>query len=300
MGHARGRRHRGASDAISLTAVRRPPYGQLMPSNDDPRWELPVWDPSAKDLSPWKQGPAAPRPGPRPSPQPARRPAESAVRRAPPARVSPLAVPFVWWADHPWVVVWALVVLAPGAALFLHLIDDSDLAVTPSLLTWVMVVLFVVALALAMMVSAVRSLARTTLGTVGALVVLGLLLWPVTTVTLGRTHCPRRAGSDLGVGVAAGVLDAWRTGAGGDGRGAADGSATAWAERTRGSTLVDYQRTGSGCWDRVAPVDVTRTWHEFRVTLQDPEGTALSKTVVVHTTVDAGAWKISEIEGPLP
>jgi hypothetical protein len=214
--------------------------------------------------------------------------------------VSPLAVPFVCWADHPWVLVWSLVVLAPGAALFLHLIDDSDLAVSPLLLAWVMVALFVVALALAMMVSAARSLARTTLGTVGALAVLGVLLWPVTTVTLGRTPCPRRAGSDLGAGVAAGALDAWRAGAGGEALVGADGSVTARAERSRGSTLVDYQLTGSGCWDRVAPVDVTRTWHEFRVTVQDAAGTALSKTIVVNTTADAGAWKISEIEGPSP
>jgi hypothetical protein len=64
--------------------------------------------------------------------------------------------------------------------------------------------------------------------------------------------------------------------------------------------LLDYQLVDTGCWERVAPIDVTSTWHEFRVTVQGRDQAALSKSVVVHTALGTGGWKITAIEGPLP
>jgi hypothetical protein len=296
VGHSRGRQGRGPSASISLTGVRRPHYGQVMAGNEDdaPRWELPTWDPSTDDLSKWK--PAA---RPQRSAQPAARPASPIARREPPSR-GVAALPFVWWAQHPWVVVWALVCFIPGAALLLHLIDDSALAVAVTPLAWIMGALFVVALALAMIVSAGRSATRLTLGTVWSLAALGLLLWGVTAVTLGRSQCPHRAGTNLGAGIAASALDGWQTGASSDAAWRTGQSDPAWAERSRSAALVEYQLLYSGCWERLAPVDATRTWHEFRVTVRDASGSALSKIVVVHTAGGAGDWKITAVEGPLP
>jgi hypothetical protein len=262
--------------------------------DDAPRWELPTWDPSTDDLSKWK--PAA---RPQRSAQPAARPASPIARREPPSR-GVAALPFVWWAQHPWVVVWALVCFTPGAALLLHLIDDSALAVAVTPLAWIMGALFVVALALAMIVSAGRSATRLTLGTMGSLAALGLLLWGVTAVTLGRSQCPHRAGTNLGAGIAASALDGWQNGASSDAAWRTGQSDAAWAERSRSAALVEYQLLYSGCWERLAPVDATRTWHEFRVTVRDASGSALSKIVVVHTAGGAGDWKITAVEGPLP
>ena len=296
MGHSRGRQGRGPSASISLTGVRRPHYGQVMAGNEDdaPRWELPTWDPSTDDLSKWK--PAA---RPQRSAQPAARPASPIARREPPSR-GVAALPFVWWAQHPWVVVWALVCFTPGAALLLHLIDDSALAVAVTPLAWIMGALFVVALALAMIVSAGRSATRLTLGTMGSLAALGFLLWSVTAVTLGRSQCPHRAGTNVGAGIAASALDGWQNGASSDAAWRTGQSDAAWAERSRSAALVEYQLLYSGCWERLAPVDATRTWHEFRVTVRDASGSALSKIVVVHTAGGAGDWKITAVEGPLP
>ena len=68
----------------------------------------------------------------------------------------------------------------------------------------------------------------------------------------------------------------------------------------RAVTLLEYQLVGSGCWERVAPIDATRTWHEFRVTVRGSGRAALAKSVVVHTAVGSDGWKITAIEGPLP
>lgn len=322
MGHARGCPGRGAPDSNSLTGVRQDPYGQLMPDNDDARWELPAWDRSSDDLSRWKPEPQVPRTRPhRGPPSPVRpgtpaaraaagsappfargpaRPVTAGVRREPPRRASPLALPLVWWAAHPWVVVWALVVLAPPATLALRFIDDSDLAVAVSPLTWAMAIAFVVAVMLAATVSAARSAARAIAGTVVAASAVGLVLWAVTSSSLGQAPCPSHAGPDLGAGAGASALDAWGTGANADPIWLTPESSAAWAERTRDVGLVGYRLVGSGCWDRMAPVDVTRTWSEFRVTVRGVDGAELSKTVVIHTKAEAGGWKITEIEGPLP
>jgi hypothetical protein len=145
-----------------------------------------------------------------------------------------------------------------------------------------------------------RSVPRLAFGTIAALATLAILLWPVTHVTFGRTVCPARAGNDLGAHRAGGALEAWQAGAGDAAGWQAGRPDPAWSERTRAVSLVDYQIVESGCWERIAPVDGTHTWHEFRVTVSEPERAALLKTVVVHTTVGRDGWKITAIEGPLP
>jgi hypothetical protein len=301
VGDTRRRHGRGTPGAISLTGVRRPHYGRLMAGKEDdaPRWELRARDPSTGDLSQWKPEPR-PRARTTRSTRRAARETSPIVGGEPGARGAPTGSPFVWWTEHPWVVVWVLVCFTPGAALLLHLIADSTFAVAVTPLAWIMGALFVVALALAMLVSAGRSTTRLTLGTVGSLAALGLLLWGATAVTLGRSQCPRRAGTDLGAGIAASALDGWRTGAGGDAAWRTGQPDAVWIERSRSVGLVDYQLLYSGCWERLAPVDTTRTWHEFRVTVRETSGTALSKIVVVHTAVGAGEWKITAVEGPFP
>jgi hypothetical protein len=301
VGHPRRRQGRGPPGAISLTGIRRPHHGQVMAAHEDdaPRWELPAWDPSTDDLPRWK---LEPRPAARPlrSAPPAVPSATVVVRGEPPAPRSSASLPLVWWTRHPWGVVWALVCFTPGAALLLHLIDDSRLAVAVTPLAWIVGALSVVALALAMIVSAGRSATRMTLGTVASLTAIGLLLWSATSLTFGRAQCPHRAGTDLGAGVAASALDGWLTGAGSDAAWRTGQSDAAWSERTRGASLVDYRLRDSGCWERLAPVDAARTWHEFRMTVRDASGTTLSKIVVVHTAAGAGDWKITAVEGPFP
>lgn len=279
--------------------------------DDNPRWELPVWDPSTEETTPrWTPEGEVPRWQPRGDQAPGARTPGGAgrragaalppVRREPPKRVSPFAAPFVWWAAHPWIVLWVLVVMAPAAVLLLRVIDESEFETAVQPLAWGLGALFVIALALAVVASARRSVTRLVCGTFAALAALGVLLWPVTHVTFGRTACPARAGNDLGARRAAGALEAWQAGDG-DAAGWQPGQPdAAWRERTRAVSLVDYQFVESGCWERVAPIDATHTWHEFRVTVSEPERAALLKTVVVHTTVGRDGWKITAIEGPLP
>jgi hypothetical protein len=281
-------------------------------SDDDaPRWELPVFD-AAPPSSSLPEAVARRELGEAPRRKAGRRPATTARGRAhtgigqgpnralPPASTSSLARPFVWWAAHPWVVVWLLVFLAPAAVLLLRALDESGHAALVRPAMWALVALFVVTLALAMITSARHSAARLALGTLATLAALGILLWPVTQVTLGPTACPARAGGDLGAPVAGRALEAWRRGAGLDEgwqAGRADG---AWLDRSGSIGLLDYQLVDSGCWERAAPIDATRTWHEFRVTIRNGGQAALSKSVVVHTAAGADGWKIAAIEGPLP
>lgn len=283
--------------------------------DDAPRWELPVWDPSGK-VPRWEperdtaraqahrgvvprtrvgvgvRGVAAP--------SPRRVAAAPTARPVPPKRGSSLAAPFVWWAAHPWIVLWAFVFLAPGSTLLLRALDDSGLDIPVPPVVGGLTALLAVALALAMVASARRSATRLMLGTVSALAVLGVLLWSLTNVTLGRTACPTRAGTDLGRQVATAALAAWQAGESGDTAWRGGQVDPAWRERTRTTALTDFQLTDSGCWERVAPLDGTRTWHEYRVTVQEDGRAALSKVVVVHTAANARDWKITGIEGPLP
>jgi hypothetical protein len=288
---------------------REPPSA---PSDDTPRWEPPPpsrepprWQPPAEatDTVPrWEPDREVPRWQP---PTEARAPGhvgveEPARRRPPPPKVSPLVVPFRFWRRHPWVAVWAGVFLAPGAVLLLRIADESGLERLVQPLEWLFIAVFGVALALAANFSLHRSLARLGIGVVSALVAAAVLLWPVTHVVLGRVNCPPRAGRDLGVMIAAGAIDVWQRGQPG-GEGWRTGEADiGWIERSRAIRLLDYQLVESGCWERVAPIDASRTWHDFRVTIQEGDRQPLSKVVVVHTTAVGDGWKITAIEGPLP
>jgi hypothetical protein len=290
-----------------------------MPGNRDdddaPRWELPVWDPSTEEAAPrWEPEPEVPRRQPRrdagsgPRPGPGARvgpglhagPGIATVHREPPKRISPLAVPFVWWAAHPWAVLWILVFLAPAASLLLRVLDESPLDGLMLPLAWGLAALFLIALSLALVASAQRSAARLALGTVAVLATLAVVLWPMTHVTLGRVSCPARAGSDLGALAAGSALNGWRTGTGDVAAWRTGQAAADWTVQTRGVGLFGYQLIESGCWERVAPIDATRTWHEYRVTVQEAGRPPLSKTVVIHTAAGIDGWKITAIEGPLP
>jgi len=278
-------------------------------SDDDaPRWELPVWEPTADsssdDVPRWE--PEAPRW------QPRRRPAIQTrtgartgsgappARGAPPRKVAAVARPFAWWGGHPWLVVWTLVLLSPAAVVSLRALDESGLVTLVRPLAWILTALLVGALTVAMLASAGRSLSRLALGTAAALAVLAALLWPMTQVTLGRTGCPPRAGTDLGAPAASAALEAWQHGVPGD-EGWRDARGDgAWRDRSRAVTVLGWELVESGCWERAAPIDATRTWHEFRVTVRDGSQAALSKSLVVRTARGPDGWKITAIEGPLP
>ncbi|HEU4371098.1 MAG TPA: hypothetical protein VFV05_23000 [Methylomirabilota bacterium] len=212
-----------------------------------------------------------------------------------------LARPFVWWGSHPWIVVWGLVLLLPGVVVLLRLVDESRHEAFVSPLAWAFGLLSVAALALGALTSARRSAVRTALGLGSALAAAAFLLWPVTQVTLGRTACPARAGRDLGASMAMAALQAWRERGTGDAAWQGGRADTGWTERARRHALLDYQLVESGCWERVAPVDGTRTWHEFRVTVRRREDdTPLSKVVLIHAAAGAAGWKLTGIDGPLP
>ena len=278
------------------------------PSDDVPRWQppeslddVPRWEPPppSDDVPRWEPR-AAPVEAPRRSPTPRRAPAAPKPGGAPPPSSRLPARPASWWRRHPWAIVWALVLIAPFAVYALRLLDESGYDGLLAPVAWVLVAQFVAALVGAVLPTIRRSVARTVLGVAGALVALFILLAPLIRVTLDHTPCPPRAGVDLGVPAAVGALASWERGETDDTGWRGGTPASGWRERVRDTKLIDYQLVDSGCWERVAPVDVTRTWHEFRVTIETGEREPLSKVVVVHTAAERGDWKITSVEGPLP
>jgi hypothetical protein len=208
--------------------------------------------------------------------------------------------PWRWWRAHPWLVLWVIVLVLPLVAIAMRLLDESAHQALVAPLAWSFVLLAGAAVVVAAVVGWPRSPVRTALGVGGALAAAAVLLVPVTQVTFGRAPCPPRAGPELGAPVAAGALAAWRTGDSGS-AGWHDGLVDAgWSARAQAFRVLDHQLVESGCWERVAPVDGRRTWHEFRVTVQRPEDNPLSKIVIVHTAHGGEGWKITAIEGPLP
>jgi len=90
---------------------------------------------------------------------------------------------------------------------------------------------------------------------------------------IGQRSCPERMGVDRGIQVAAQMLDAWRKGEAAPADVWASAAvADAWRSRVGKLTLIDYKVVDSGCWERLAPVATRRTWHEFRVTVQQRDG----------------------------
>jgi hypothetical protein len=194
--------------------------------------------------------------------------------------------------------VWVAVVLTPVALLGLRLIDDSavGLLVQPALA--IMIVLFLVIVGVAVRGSAAASLPRAVAGGGGALLTAVLLTLPMIHV-IGQRSCPERMGVDRGVQVSSQVFDAWRKGEGppaGVWAGAA--VADAWRARVGRLTLVDYKLVDSGCWERLAPITTRKTWHEFRVTVEQSDGERLSKLVTVHTRAARDGWRIADVDGP--
>src|SRR5439155_2259659 len=127
------------------------------------------------------------------------------------------------------------------------------------------------------------SLARTLAGAAGAVLAVGLLTLALIYV-IGQGAWLELMGVDRSVRVVARMVDAWRNGerpsvAVWNDLGVAD----AWRTQIAGLRLIDYKLEDSGCWERLAPVTTTRTWHQFRVTVQRGDGERLSKVVTVHT-----------------
>ncbi len=266
-----GRRPAGAratAGANDLTAVAGRPYGANVnvPYRQVKRWEPP------------------------PPPPP----------RGKKSKPSPWLAPFRWWARHPWVVVWVAVFLSPFAVLVLRVADESwsPRLVTP--LQWLFIGFFCVALLLGLLVTSPRSALRAGGGLVFSVLGLVLLVAPLTHVTLGRGGCPPRAGRDLGAAPAAAVLEAWKSGAPGAAAWRGGEADASWQERARGITLMDYRLVDSGCWERVAPISASSTWHEFRVTVKEGDRAPLSKTVLVHTEKEGTRFKVAAVDGPLP
>jgi hypothetical protein len=279
------------------------------PSEDVPRWQPPAretplrtdpWEPSA-DVPRWDPGAdAPPRPPAARAGVGARIESDAAERRAPVERVPLAARPLRWWGAHPWAIAWVGVFLAPAAVLLLRFVDEYGYERFVAPLQWTLIALLALLLVRAVLFSARRSVVRLVLGLAAAGGALGLLLWPVTQITLGRVICPARAGADLGVRSAAVALDAWQRGEAGDAAWHAADPAPAWREKARSISLLDYRLVESGCFERAAPIDTHHTWHDFRVTIKEGERAPLSKVVVVHTAVEGDGWKITGIEGPLP
>jgi hypothetical protein len=258
----------------------------------EPDADVPRWDPAA-NVPRW-QPPLGEAPGVGLDDEPAT-PRPAAI-----TRVSPLARPFAFWRAHPWLVVWLCVFLAPAGAVLLRIVDEWGEEALVELLQWGLLALFAAALVRAVLFSARRSATRLGVGVVAALSVAAVLLWPMTQITLGRVICPSRAGSDLGVPAAAVALQAWKRGEAGSRAWRGGDPDASWRETARTIKLLDYQRIETGCFDRLAPVDAHRTWHDFRVTIREGERPPLSKLVVVHTETERDGWKITGIEGPLP
>ena len=203
----------------------------------------------------------------------------------------------MWWRRHAWIPVWIAIVLTPAALLSLRLIDDTGFALVLTPLLIGMIVLFLAMLAVAVRASATHSVPRALAGGGGALLAAGLLALAMIHV-IGQRSCPERMGVDRGIQVAAQMLDAWRKGEAAPADvWARAAAADAWRGRVGKLTLIDYKVVDSGCWERLAPVATKRTWHEFRVTVQQGDD-RFSKVVTVHTHATRGDWHITEVEGP--
>jgi hypothetical protein len=198
------------------------------------------------------------------------------------------------------VIVWVSVFLAPFMVLFLRVVDESW---SPRLVVpfeWMLWAFFAIALLLGLLVTSTKSAMRAVGGLVFALLAIAVLVAPLTQVTLGRGGCPARIGKDLGVGVAATVLEAWQKGEALGEAWRGGEVAPSWQERAHRLALLDYRLVESGCWERVAPIATSTTWHEFRVTVKEGDRAPLSKTLLVHTVREGAGFRVSAVDGPLP
>jgi hypothetical protein len=214
--------------------------------------------------------------------------------------VPPYAVPFVWWTAHPWLVVWMAVFLSPFVVVVLRLLDDAGHEGLVGPLQWLSIGVFVIALLIGVATTSRRSAVRAMTGFAFAVAGVLLLVLPTTHVVLGRTECPPRAGQELGLGTAIGVVEAWRKGEAGDAVWSGGEASAAWKEKVGQLRLEEFRLVDSGCWERVAPVRESPTWHEFRVIVREGTVAPLSKILLVHVASEGGRWKVTGIDGPLP
>jgi len=224
-------------------------------------------------------------------PAPPRRPARRVVRW--------WQRPFVLWRRHPWIPVWLAVVLTPLALLGLRLIDDTAAGVVVHAILGLLIVAFVGIVVFAVRRSLGRSQVRALSGGGGALVVAALLVLPMLHV-IGQRPCPEHMGVDRGVQISSQLFDTWRKGGSPPGDvWTNDDVGSAWKARVDKLALLDYRLTDSGCWERLAPVSTSDTWHEYRVTVQRG-AERFSKVVTVHTRAARSGWAVAEVDGPEP
>ena len=210
------------------------------------------------------------------------------------------AVPLVWWTTHPWIVAWTAVLLSPFGVVVLRLLDDAGYGSLVAPLQWLAIGLLVIALSIAVAVTWRRSAVRAVGGLIVAVAGVLLLVLPTTNVVLGRTACPARAGQELGLSSAIAVVEAWSNGEAGDAVWTGGQASPAWKERVRQLGLEEFRLVDSGCWERVAPVRESPTWHEFRVIVREGTAAPISKILLVHVVTEGGGWKVTGIDGPLP
>ena len=195
---------------------------------------------------------------------------------------------------------WIAVLLSPFVVVLLRLVDDAGHRSFVTPLQWLAIALVVIALAIAGVTTSRRSALRAASGLALAVAGLFLLVLPTTHVVLGRTACPPRAGQELGLGTAIAVVEAWSRGEAGDPVWTGGEASGAWKEQVRRLRLEEFRLIDSGCWERVAPVPDSPTWHEFRVTVREGTLAPLSKILLVHVATEGGGWKVTGIDGPLP
>jgi hypothetical protein len=192
------------------------------------------------------------------------------------------------------------VFLSPFVVVLLRLLDDAGYQGMVEPLQWLAIGVLVVAVVLAVAVTSRRSAMRAVSGLVFAVAGVLLLVLPTTHVMLGRTACPPRAGHEFGMSTAVAVVEAWRRGEAADAVWSGGEASPAWKQRVRTLSLEEFRLIDSGCWERVAPVRESPTWHEFRVTVREGTLAALSKILLVHVAAEGGAWKVTGVDGPLP
>ena len=224
------------------------------------------------------------------------------MRRPGPAR-RPHSIyeePFVWWASHPWAVVWLGIVATPFVVLATRILDEQGFVAAENVLRWGGFGLFVIALFLGLLVSGRHSPARAAAGGAAAALVMILVVLFLYQVTLGQTACPPRAGKDIGSTVATRLLDGWKQGYPTTDLWEDGEVDSSWTNRTRTLTLLDYERPESGCWEHFAPVSARRTWHDFRVMIRTGGNDSIAKNLRVNTINADGDWRVTSVEGPWP
>jgi len=196
--------------------------------------------------------------------------------------------------------VWVGIVATPFVVFVTRILDEQGLVVAENLLRWGGLSLFAVAVFLGLVVSGHHSAPRAAAGATAAVLAMILMVLFPYQVTLGQTACPLRAGKDLGSTVATRIVEAWKQGYAASDIWRSGEADLSWIDRTRALTLLDYERTESGCWEHFAPISARRTWHDFRVMIRTEGNDSIAKHLRVHTINTEGDWRVTGVEGPQP